>query len=191
MFVRKKPNKTGTVSVQVISKLRGNYKVIQSFGVEHTEIEITRLEEKARQFIRERTGLTNELFENADEVTIENFLSTLSNHQLRVIGPELIFGSLYDKIGYGAIKEELFRHLVITRLFNPGSKLKTIDYLYRYRGISYSSDKLYRFLDTLCLREKEETVSNKRGIDIKAEVEQITFEHTRAVLKGKISLPSR
>jgi hypothetical protein len=149
MFVRRKSNKTGTVSVQVISKLRGSYKVLQSFGVGRTEIEITRLEEKARQFILEQTGLTNDLFEDEDEVKIEHFVSTLSNHQLQVIGPELIFGSLYDKIGYGAIKEVMFRHLVITRLFNPGSKLKAIDYLYRYQGLSYSSDKIYRFLDTL------------------------------------------
>ena len=135
MYVRRKPNKTGTVSVQVISKLRGGYKVFRSFGVGRTEIEITRLEETARQFIREQTGLTNELFENEDEVKIENFVSTLSNHQLQVIGPELVFGSLYDHIGYGVIKEEMFRHLVITRLFHPGSKLKAIDYLYRYQGI--------------------------------------------------------
>jgi hypothetical protein len=52
MFVRRKPNKTGTVSVQVIAKKRGLHKVIQSFGVGRTEIEIVRLEEKARQFSR-------------------------------------------------------------------------------------------------------------------------------------------
>ena len=38
------------------------------------------MEETARQFIREQTGLTNELFENEDEVKIENFVSTLSNY---------------------------------------------------------------------------------------------------------------
>ena len=43
-----------------------------------------------------------------------------------MIGPELVFGALYDKIGYNSIRNDLFRHLVITRLFNPGSKLKTI-----------------------------------------------------------------
>jgi transposase len=82
----------------------------------------------------------------------------------------------------------MFRHLVITRLFNPGSKLKTIDYLYRYQGISYSSDKLYRFLDTLCGRGKMKGELDQQGVDIKTQVEHITFEHTRAVLKGKISV---
>ena len=64
--------------------------MIQSFGVGRTEIEIVRLEENARQFIRERQGLTNELFENEDELKLESFISSLSNNQLQVIGPELI-----------------------------------------------------------------------------------------------------
>ena len=188
MFVRRKPNKTGTVSVQVIAKKRGLNKVIQSFGVGRTEIEIVRLEEKARQFIRERQGLTNELFEKEDELKLESFISSLSNNQLQVIGPELIFGRLYDKIGYGAINQEMFRHLVITRLFNPGSKLKAIDYLFRYQGICYSSDKIYRFLDTLCRREKDGDKYQQKGAEIKTQVEQITFNHTLSVLKGKINV---
>jgi transposase len=188
MFVRRKLNKTGTVSVQVISKRRGQYKVLQSFGIGRTEIEIVRLEEKARQFIREQSGLSSELFVNEEELKLENFISTLSNNQLQVIGPELIFGRLYEKIGYGAIHQELFRHLVITRLFNPGSKLKTIDYQYRYQGISYSSDKIYRFLDALCHKRKDRNEDNKQDIGIKKQVEQITFNHTLSVLKGKIKV---
>jgi len=104
MFVRKKSNKTGAVSVHVISKIRGQSKLVKSFGVGRAEKDINHLKEKARQFIRERTGLTHELFENEDEVTIENFVSTFSNHQLQVIGPEIISCKLYDKIGSGAIK---------------------------------------------------------------------------------------
>ena len=52
MFLRKKPNKTGTVSVQVIDKSTGKYKVIKSFGVGRTKYEVSVLEVKARQFIQ-------------------------------------------------------------------------------------------------------------------------------------------
>ena len=82
MLVRRKPNKTGTVSVQVISKQRGLKKVIQSFGVGRTEIEIVRPGEKARQFIRERQGPTNELFGNEDKLKPESFISSLYKNQL-------------------------------------------------------------------------------------------------------------
>ena len=150
MFVRRKPNKTGTVSVQIISKQSGKYRMMRSFGVGRTEQELVRLEEHARQFVIQQQGFVGELFADEDDVRLEDFLSTINNSEIQVIGPELIFGKLYDKIGYGAIKSDLFRHLVVSRLFSPGSKLKTIDYLERYQGISYPKDKIYRFLDALC-----------------------------------------
>ena len=55
--------------------------------------------------------------------------------RIRVVGPEIIVGRIYDEIGFSEIGEELFRHLVITRIVFPGSKLRTIDYLQRYNGI--------------------------------------------------------
>ena len=54
MYVRRKPNKTGTVSVQVISKHTGTYQVMRSFGTGRTEQELVRLEEHGRQFIVEQ-----------------------------------------------------------------------------------------------------------------------------------------
>lgn len=178
MFIRRKPNKTGSVSVQVIDKSQGRYTVLKSFGTGRTESELSVLEEKARRFIRERQGLVNPLFPEPLDNHIEDFVSSLSNSQLQVIGPELVFGALYDKIGYGSIENELFRHLVITRLFHPGSKLKTIDYLYRYQALSYSADRIYRFLDELCYRRGKE---DKDKPDMKEMVEAVAYAHTRKV----------
>jgi histidyl-tRNA synthetase len=87
----------------------------------------------------------------------------------------LIFGKIYDKIGFNEIDEELFRHLVISRLAFPLSKLKTIEYLYRYQGIRLNKDRVYRFLDKL---------NNK----LKEKVEQITFNHTKQILGGNINV---
>jgi transposase len=130
------------------------------------------------------------LFADEDEVKLEDFLSTINNSQIQVVGPELIFGRLYDRIGYGKIHNDMFRHLVISRLFSPGSKLKTIDWLERYQGISYSVERIYRFLDTLCKKTDNSSVEqiNDCKPDIKAMVEQIAFEHTRRVLRGKITV---
>ena len=186
MYIRRISNKTGTVSVQVISKHTGKYKVMRSFGTGRNEQEIVRLEEHARQFIIEQRGFVGELFSNEEDDNLEDFLSTIENTQIQVIGPELIFGLLYDKIGYCTIRQEMFRHLVISRLFSPGSKLKTIDYLHRYQGIIYSKDKIYRFLDTLC--KKADLSGKNTETDIKAHVEEITFNHTKRVLRGKIAV---
>lgn len=185
MFVRRKRNKTGSISIHVIDKSGGGYRVVKSLGTGRTEEELLDLESRARHFIRQKQGFHRDLFADEDERKIQTFVAGLSNTQLQVIGPELIFGTLYDRIGYNQIQDNsnMFRHLVITRLFNPGSKLKTIDYLLRYQGVSYHRDKIYRFLDNLCYRKPSD-----KAKDIKYEVERISFNHTKKVLKGKIDV---
>lgn len=59
----------------------------------------------------------------------------------------MLLGKLFDEIGFDVVKEKLFRHLVITRLIYPVSKLKTVDYLYKYKGIEISVYSVYRYLD--------------------------------------------
>jgi len=114
------------------------------------------------------------LFVNEDDAKLKSFLSDMRNSQLQVIGPELIFGKIYDFIGFNKIESELFRHLVITRLFHPCGKLKAIDYLQRFLGVNKDISEIYRFLDKLSSQMKEQ-------------LEQIAFEHTRSVLGGEIS----
>lgn len=43
MFLREKKNKSGSVSVQIIQKLRGKYKVLQTIGNGKTEQELIKL----------------------------------------------------------------------------------------------------------------------------------------------------
>lgn len=174
MFVRKKPNKSGTTSVQVVEKRNGKYCVVKSFGASKDSKEVELMYSEATLYVKKATGNLYDLFNPAPRISIEDFLSDISNAQVSVIGPELVFGRLYDKVGFGEIGDELFRHLVVSRLFSPGSKLKTVDYLQRYQGVSYDVNKIYRYLDKLCLREATSGTSG-----IKDEVESITFRHSR------------
>lgn len=76
---------------------------------------------------------------------------------------------------------------MITRLFNLGSKLKTIDYLYCYQGGNYSISKIYCFGDNPCYRkDKEDVKRKKQEQSIKTLVEQISFGHARVVLGGSV-----
>ena len=197
MFVRRKVNKSGSISIHVVDKSRGGYKVVKTFGTASTPYEADLIERKAREYIREHTGRMDSLFGDPGEDRLKEFLSGLHNGQIQVAGPELIFGKLYDRIGYGAIQDELFRHLVICRLFNPGSKLKTIEYLQRYLGVRYDISQISRFLDRLCIFEKDADGNIKRDMnglakraedDIKAQVEQISFEHTKKVVGGTVEV---
>jgi hypothetical protein len=171
MFVRKKRNKSGSTSVQIIDKSAG-YRVVQTVGLATEQEEIFKLVQKAKKVIRTDNGKQLELFvtKSKESEIIENFLKKLSNAQVQTIGPEAIFGTLFDKIGFNAIREELFRHLVITRLVYPVSKLKTVDYLRRYQGVVTDPSAIYRFLDKL-------------RADYKPRVEKIAFDYTRRTLK--------
>lgn len=174
MFIRLKKNKSGSISVQILLKENGRNRLIKSIGSSSDQKELTILTEKAKQELNRLKGQSS-LFVFEKDVQIESFLSELSNGQIRTIGPELVFGKVYNHIGYNKINSDLFRHLVIARLAFPLSKLKTIEYLYRYQGIILDLDTVYRFLDKL-------------NAELKDEVEQISFKHTLKVLNGNLSI---
>lgn len=174
MFIRENKNRSGSISIQIISKESGKYRLIKTIGSGRSEQEIAFLKQKARQELSQMEGSMS-LFINEEDALVESYVSTLTNGQIQVIGPELIFGRIYDALGFGQVDQELFRHLVITRLYQPGSKLKTIDYLQRFLGVYKQVDEIYRFLDKL-----------QSGV--KEQVEQLAFEHTRRVLGGKVNI---
>lgn len=180
MFVNRSKNKSGTVSVRVLQKRGRNNVLIKSFGSSRDEKEIDRLVAQAREFIQHQTGTFYHLFNQPAEQGIDDFVDSLSNSQVSVDGPEAIFGRLFDYVGYGEIGG-LFRPLVLSRLVAPGSKLKTVDYLWRYNGVSYDINKVYRYLDRLCDR-------NPIAPDIKDRIEQITFAHSATVMGGCIDV---
>ena len=103
---------------------------------------------KGRHRITALTTQPNLAFDKAAEL---EFVDTFINHlnSFSLVGPELLLGKIFNQIGFDAISCELFRHLVITRLVYPVSKLKTTDYLFKYKGIELSVYSIYRYLDKL------------------------------------------
>jgi len=174
MFIREKRNSSGSVSVQIISKSTGKYKVVKTIGSSSNDQEILKLVYLGKQEI-ERISCQRKLFVSKNDTIVEQVFSVLNNADIRTVGPEIIFGKIYDHIGFKAIPEDLFRHLVIARLAFPLSKLKTIDYVYRFQGLMLDIDAVYRFLDKL---------SDK----LKCQVEQIAFAHTKKILQGTVSV---
>lgn len=176
VFIRKKKNASGVVSVQIIDKSSGSYRVAKTIGSSRNPDEVERLICKARAFLHPAEEVQPPLLATIlpDDAVVRNFLDGVASAQIHTIGPELIFGTLFDHIGFNTVKEEMFRHLVVARLAYPTSKLKTVDYLRRYRGMVIHEDTIYRFLDTL----------NKKH---KGEVECIAYEHTKKTL-GTISV---
>jgi len=168
--VRKKKNRSGSVSVQVIDKSK-TYRVVKTIGSSKDHEQIHRMFELAKLFIAHQNKQYS-LFphDQQENAAVLDFVRNIQNSQVHTVGPELIFGKIFDQIGFDAIGEQLFRDIVIARLVYPTSKVKTVDYLYRYQGKRISTQSIYRFLDRL-------------NDQYSLQAQQIAYEYSLSILK--------
>lgn len=169
MFVRKKKNLSGSVSIQIIKKINRINKVIKTIGSSKDPDEIAHLFQKGLYELPRLFGAT--LFDQICEPEI----SQLNNDNIRVVGPGLIFGKIFQHIGFGAVSDPLFKDLCISRITHPGSKLQLSKYLMENNREDISEDRIYYFMDRLNTRYK-------------TLVEDISFEYTKKVLGGEIGV---
>lgn len=172
MFVREKKNKSGKVSVQVIDKSSGHYRVVKTIGNSREADTIKGMVQQGERWIQQQTGALQLDFSQKDAL-LEELLGNI--RQVRIAGIELVLGRLFDNIGFNQIKDSLFRKLVMARLCYPASKLKTTEYLQHYENYSTDKDKIYRYLDKLHNSQKRL-------------VQKISYEHTLSVLNHSIQL---
>lgn len=135
MFIRRKKNKSGVISIQVIDKSGGKYKLAKTMGSSADAFVIKNLEAEAQLWIRRHNRSIEFDFAGSD-LQLEQLISSIQ--QISIAGIELLLGKLFTEIGFGAIKDELFKKLVLARLCYPFSKLKTVDYLRRYEHFETS-----------------------------------------------------
>ena len=187
--VRKKKNLSGSYSIHIIDRTNRGYKVVESLGSSKNLDEVETLYQKALDRIDE---LEQNLLYISRETTkvdqIKDLLSDITTQNFIPIGDELVFGKIFDSIGFKDLfqnldiknirkkedKDFLFKSLVISRLLYPGSKLELIHYLDYFKSIEISEDKIYRFLDTLY---KD---------DIKNKIEKCVFNHTQKIMDNQI-----
>lgn len=174
MFIRKKRNKSGSTSIHIVRKVDGRQMHVLSIGTAINDEELVNLEQKALDKLSSLRLQNRFEFNYAeDESFIEKLQSSIEH--IEVSGVELILGKLFDEIGFNQIKEPLFRHLVLSRICYPGSKLKTVEYLIRHHQLFYGIDAVYRYLDKVNSKYKEL-------------LQDISYQHTLRLFDGRISV---
>ncbi len=158
--------------MQVVDKSGGRYKVLKSFGSFSSDAEHQILLNQAQDWISRHTGLQEFDFLNSDAV-VEQFFDSIQS--MRRVGYDLLLGQIFNEIGFNKIKDPYFRELVLARVAFPKSKLKTTEYLFRYKQIDWDEDKLYRYLDKLYSSQKDL-------------VQLISYQHTNQILHNSISV---
>lgn len=174
MFIRKKVNRSGSISIHIVRKEGKRQVQVLSVGTAASAVELAELEQVA---LEKLSGLQNQkridFNYGEDEAFIQNLLASIEH--LEVSGVELILGKLFNEIGFNQVKEPLFRHLVLSRICYPGSKLKTVEYLLRHHQVFYEIDAVYRYLDKVTGKYKEL-------------LQDISYKHTLQLFEGRLSV---
>ena len=182
MFLKKKKNRSGTVSVVVAEKIHGKYSELTTIGVSSDESVIEQLIIKGKEWIdleqkrrHPRLDLFGEDRQKCEEerLNVEQFLSNITN--ITIDGADLILDRVFDNVGFNRIDDEVFRKLVKARLSYPASKAATVEYLKNHFDDDVSLSRIYRYLDRLS--------DSQHQI-----VQDISVEHTRQILGGHIGV---
>lgn len=145
---------------------------MKSFGSAKTDLESLALSHHAQEWINHRTGFQELDFSNSDSIVEQLFNSVTS---IKRVGYDLLLGRLFNEIGFDQVKDEIFRELVLARVAFPKSKLKTTEYLFRYKQIEWDENQVYRYLDKLHSKQKEL-------------VQKISYQHTLKLLNNQIGI---
>lgn len=159
------------MSVQVIDKSSGSYKLLKTIGSSKFPEEVDQLYNQGLEFIKTYQGQQTLTFPEQDFTeTVKSSIKSID-----IEGINLLLGRIYSSIGFDQVSSSLLKQLVIIRLTHPASKLKTTQHLKRYFSIAISEDKIYRYLDKLYLEQKEA-------------IQHISYQHTLGILNGIISV---
>ena len=182
MFIKRKKNRSGTVSIVVAEKISGYYKELTTIGIARTQEEIDSLIAKGHKWMdaeQERRHPRLDLFGeerkkcDAELLSAEQMLSYITN--VSINGADLILDRVFDNVGFNRIDDEVFRQLVKARLSYPASKAATVEYLKNHFDEDVSLSKIYRYLDKLS--------DNQHQI-----VQDISVLHTKKILDGHIGV---
>ena len=175
MFIRKNRNRSVSVSIQIVKKIKRINKVIKTVGIAKTKREEELLLLLAKTDMARLQGMQS-FFVEHDDLVVDNFVDSIANNHLQIVGSELVLGKIYKKIGFPSSGScNYFRNLVLCRLVYPGSKLKTVDYFKQHLNLDVSVYSIYRFLDEL-------------EAELKQVIEEVSFEHTKKILRGSIGV---
>ncbi|KAA6315756.1 hypothetical protein EZS27_033834, partial [termite gut metagenome] len=155
--MRKKKNSSGVVSVQVIDKSSGKYQVVKTVGSSSDAIEIENLYRQGKKWLDNYLGNRDIFLEHTREQeekrVTEVLLSSIENILLN--GAQLILNQVFKLVGFDKIGDEILKHLVVSRICQPRSKVATVDYLKSYFDEDVELHKIYHYLDKLHDTQKD------------------------------------
>ena len=136
--------KTGS-SAKAVQAVRytGNKRVVvKHFGSAHTESELNALLQTADQWIQDYTSQLSIFPDQSFPAVINiNHCTFLGVYNLFLY--ELVF-ELQNQIGFTQLNQQLLNDLVVMRLLEPASKLRSIELIENYFGVKHQRKNFYK-----------------------------------------------
>lgn len=151
-------------SVQVYFYRKGKRVIVKHIGSGTTEEEIVSLEEMARLFIADYTKQAF-LFEDARPNEEAVLLSQCEYQGIYYTYFYDAVRAIQHQLGYALAVDSLLNDLVVTRIFEPASKLRSIELMEAYFGIKHRRQRFYE--------------SAPKWLDLKVRIEKLTLEFAR------------
>jgi len=103
MFVRKKKNKSGVISVQIIDKSTGKFKVLKTIGSSSDDADVEDYYQQGVDYISHYKGQQTLDFSTHDfKETVKQSIRNIS-----IEGVHLLLGRIYTEIGFDAVCNDL------------------------------------------------------------------------------------
>ena len=177
MFIRRKKNRSGSTSIVVIDKSRGKFREVKTTGTTTDSSALEKLYVEGKRwiatFLGERDLFVEGRRRQEEEQVVECLLGNIENILLN--GTQLILNRVFKLVGFDRIDDDILKHLVVSRICQPRSKVATVDYLKSYFDEDIELHKIYRYPDRLHDRQQDK-------------IQQVSVEHTRKILNGRIGL---
>lgn len=142
-YVKVSTSKSGAWTVQLATKNYGKSVILRHIGSAHTPAELKRLRAIARQELeRPALGQTDLFTTHLDLDRVR-----VTSHKPEYL--ERIIAHYYNLLGFDELGPALLFDLVLTRVYQPCSKLRSLRILEAQFGRSYSFQAAYRLLDKL------------------------------------------
>lgn len=156
--IRKTKTASGATAVQAVRYENRKIVILKHFGSAKTKEELNALIKDAQQWLKRHTGQLS-LFTQEEEGRILH-LGVNRCAGIRYSCAYSVLTETLKRIGFTGLDNRLLMDLVIMRILEPSSKLRSIELLKRYFGVTYARRTLYRELPKLLThKEKAEAIA--------------------------------
>lgn len=192
LSIRRTKTASKATAIQIVRYENRKVVVVKHIGSAHTSSEVIALEQSAEAWKAEYIKQSS-LFPKA-EARVISLATAQYEKSLYLLTREVLL-KIAEKCGFCTVCNSVFLDLVVMRIVEPASKLRSIMLLNEYFGISYSRDTVYRSLPIIAKQKSAvENIAvsfakNELGTDLSLVLYDVTTLYFETFESDELRVP--